>query len=123
MTGTVDRRFVLAGTVAAIAATVFGSRLPRSAKAAERAPKVHRVEIKRFKFKPKKLEIRPGDTITWINLDLVPHTATAKDKSWDTGKLRKGESKSIVITEPMTLAYFCRFHPNMKAQIRFSAGS
>ena len=67
MTHAVYRRLVLSGTVAAIAVTAFGSLTPMSAWGAERAPKVHRVEIKRFKFKPKKLDVRPGDTITWIN--------------------------------------------------------
>lgn len=43
----------------------------------------YRVEIKHFKFVPERLTVAPGDTVVWVNLDLVPHTVTAKDESWD----------------------------------------
>ena len=77
----------------------------------------HTVEIKAFKFVPEQLTVKPGDTITWINRDVAPHTATSTDKSWDTKRLNKGGSTSVVVTKEMKADYFCRFHPNMKARL------
>jgi len=39
----------------------------------------HVVEIRNLEFTPKELVVATGDTITWINYDLVPHTVTADD--------------------------------------------
>ena len=83
-----------------------------------RAANTHKVEIRKFKFKPEKLSVKPGDTIVWTNFDLAPHTATANDESWDTGTLKKGESHSMLVSEEMHLDYFCRFHPHMKAALQ-----
>ena len=76
----------------------------------------HVVEIRKLEFFPASLRVRVGDTITWINRDIVPHTATAIGKSWDTRKLKKGESRSLRVTAGMQTSYYCRFHPVMKAK-------
>jgi plastocyanin len=73
----------------------------------------HIVEIGDFEFAPSTLQVRPGDTIIWKNLDIVPHTVTASDKSWDSGTIAKGASYRHVVTAGETTAYFCRFHPSM----------
>jgi len=73
------------------------------------------VVIKDFKFAPESIHVRTGDTITFINEDIVPHTATAIDESWDTGNLATGESATITVTEEFELQYFCVYHPMMKA--------
>ncbi len=76
------------------------------------------IEVKNFEFvAPEDFNPKPGDIIIWKNLDIAPHTATALDKSWDSGPLKTGESWSIVITAGMNLEYFCRFHPMMKAAL------
>lgn len=107
------RREVFAETVAACAATVF---LPLTISKAG-ATATHRVEIRQFKFVPGQLSVKQGDTIIWTNQDIVPHTATADDKSWDTGKLKKGQSESIVVLDSTGNSYFCRFHRHMKANL------
>jgi len=81
-------------------------------------PRTHIVEIKQFRFSSKMIRLRPGDTILWINLDLVPHTATAVDKSWDTGIIKKGESLKILVTRNFELRYFCQYHPTMRGKIQ-----
>jgi plastocyanin len=63
------------------------------------------------------VEIRVGDTITFFNVDLVPHTATAADKSFDTGTLRKDESADLTFPTAGEFAYVCRFHPHMKGRV------
>ncbi|MEZ5798039.1 MAG: cupredoxin family copper-binding protein [Paracoccaceae bacterium] len=85
--------------------------------AAPALAKDHRVEISGMKFSPAAITVAPGDTITFANLDGAPHTATAKDGSFDTGRLASGQSAVVTITQSGTLAYFCAVHPAMKGKI------
>jgi len=73
------------------------------------------VQIKNFEFLPKVLTIKAGDSVTWTNLDDVAHTATGAD--FDTGKLGKGESKTITFDTPGTHPYICSPHPRMQGEI------
>ena len=81
----------------------------------------HRIAIGEMKFQTKSLDVRIGDKITWVNEDMVPHTATAKDKSWDSGLLKKGESFTLTIAENTALDYLCTFHPQMKGTLNREA--
>ena len=74
----------------------------------------HRVEIIGLKFVPDVLTVRAEDTVTFVNRDIAPHTATASDRSWDTGTLARDAEATITVTAGMTPTYFCRFHPMMK---------
>lgn len=78
----------------------------------------HRVVISQFDYSPKILNARQGDTITWLNEDIVPHTATADNLSWDTGEIKPGESNSLLVADTFNTNYFCTYHPMMKASIR-----
>ena len=111
-----QRRTFVANLAAAIAAA---SVLPfTSAVRAHGKPKTHIVHITNFVFAPNTLKVHAGDTLRWINDDIVPHTATAADKSWATGELKPRQSGEIKVTADMHTAYFCRFHPTMKAKLR-----
>ena len=81
----------------------------------QKTARQHVVEIRDFEYSPLADAVKPGDTVTWVNKDLVPHTATAIDESWDTGNILPGEMKSITITDAMIDGYICRFHPVMKS--------
>lgn len=108
----VRRRCFVKGAVA----TGVAAALP-FARASARENRNHMMEIHKFKFVPDSLSVKSGDTITWINKDIVPHTATASDKSWDTGKIKKGERGQVAVSDGFAQDYFCRFHPNMKATL------
>lgn len=86
-----------------------------------KVPREHLIEIKGLVFVPAIIDVNVGDTITWTNRDFVPHTATASNKSWDTGTINKDESKSIVINPGMETGYFCIFHPNMKGSMTLAS--
>jgi plastocyanin len=75
------------------------------------------VEIKDFAFNPATVTVSAGTTVTWTNQDLAPHTATAEDGSFDTGRLNQGESGSVTFDQPGTYAYVCTFHPSMKGTV------
>lgn len=75
------------------------------------------IDIANFAFSPNNLELQVGTTVTWTNLDDAPHTATADDKSFDSGRLGKNESFSYTFEEAGTFTYYCAFHPSMTAII------
>lgn len=77
----------------------------------------HQVTIAGFAFQPANLTVAAGDTVTFVNKDGAPHTATARDKSFDTGRLSGGQSKTITVSAAGTFNYKCRFHPAMTGKI------
>mgnify|MGYP001572139171 CR=1 FL=1 len=79
--------------------------------------KTESVSIRDFVFAPGNLQVPAGATVTWTNYDGAPHTATAKDGSWDTGIFNKGEKKAITFDEAGQYAYYCTVHPNMVARL------
>jgi plastocyanin len=65
---------------------------------------------------PAEVQAKVGDTIEWLNKDVVAHTATAKDGDFDV-MLPANESGSFALNKAGTFPYYCRFHPNMKATL------
>ncbi len=76
------------------------------------------VDIRDFAFSPGNLQVPVGATVTFTNYDSAPHTATAKDGSWDTGILNQGQSKTITFEKAGDYTYYCKVHPNMVARLR-----
>ncbi len=112
----VSTRDAKKNTAAMILAAGLGLALANAATAADVSAKTHIIEISKFKFTPNSLQVRPGDTIKWVNRDIVPHTATAKDKSWDSGTIVNGGSTRLAIKQDLRFSYYCRFHPKMLGQ-------
>ena len=77
----------------------------------------HQIEIADFSYSIEDLSVNIGDIIEWVNRDIVPHTATAVDKSWDTGLIAPGKSVLFEVKVGMASDYFCFYHPMMKAKI------
>lgn len=80
-------------------------------------PRRHVIEISAFRYQPQTVEARAGDTIVWINRDVLPHTATDRASGWDTGSMAAGAQGSVVVEQPGSYAYVCAFHPNMAATL------
>ena len=76
------------------------------------------VAIRDFAFGPGNLQVPVGATVTFTNYDAAPHSATAKDGSWDTGSLNRGESKTITFDKPGDYTYYCEVHPSMVARLQ-----
>lgn len=69
-------------------------------------------------FFPRTFEIKAGTTLTWNNDDVVPHTATAGDGSFNSGPLSPGDRFSFTFDTPGTFEYLCSLHPEqMRAVI------
>ena len=76
------------------------------------------VDIENFAYSPDPVEVPVGGTVTWTNLDAVPHTATAQDRDLlQSGTLSEGESYSETFDEAGTYEYFCEFHAQMEGTI------
>lgn len=70
-----------------------------------------------FDFSPKEMTVTAGATVGFVNAGVAPHTATAKDGSWDTGMVRAAGRAEITFNTPGTYSYYCTVHPNMVATL------
>ena len=70
------------------------------------------VVIDKMKFGPVPATLHPGDTIVWQNNDILRHSATARDKSFDLDLPAKG-SATLTIGATGTVPFYCKFHPGM----------
>ena len=83
-------------------------------------PTRHTIEIRAMAFHPAVLEVAKGDTVVWINRDIVPHTATDAEvapPTWDTGTLTAGQSGHYVPGHSGEALYTCTFHPTMRGKL------
>ena len=80
------------------------------------------VEIRNNAFNPPQLNVAPGTTVTFVNRDTVPHTATADNKLFDSGELAPGASYPVVLDGAGTVTYHCKLHPEMKGSILVGEG-
>jgi plastocyanin len=76
----------------------------------------HVVTMRALQFAPPELEVQRGDTITWRNDDIVPHTSASRS-TWDSGTLPADSSFSVVLERPGTIEYDCSYHPGMTGRI------
>lgn len=97
--------------VGAAAVMASGSGPDRSQRAS--TPATHVIEIRDFGFVPETVAVSLGDTIRWINRDPVPHTATAADSSWDSGRIEPDQSGTLVVPSGFHPTYVCAYHPTM----------
>jgi plastocyanin len=75
------------------------------------------VVMKDIGFQPASLTVNRGDTVVWKNEDFVPHTATARDGSWDSKAIDADSSWRYVAGEAGSYTYYCIFHPTMQGTI------
>lgn len=93
-----------------------------SASASQRAgsvKKADRIEITDFKYKPPAVQVKVGSTVTFVNNDRAEHTGTSKASGvFDTGSIKQGETRTVVLKKAGSFNYYCSFHPFMKAKIQ-----
>lgn len=77
------------------------------------------VTIDKLVFTPATISAKVGDTIEWINKDILAHTATVKE-GWDV-TIPAGKSASLTLGKIGSVEYYCRFHPNMKGRVTVAA--
>ncbi len=105
------------GTAAALAVAVLLGVTSSPMVAGESLSQSHTVQIRNLRFSPSELVVAPGDTVVWVNNDLIPHTITADDRSWDSERLNQNDRWEVVVHEGMRETYFCRYHPSMTGRL------
>jgi plastocyanin len=97
---------------AVMAIVVAGAVTPGVAAAAPiRKPVTHTVSIDGARFSPADLTVRAGDTIVWVNNDILAHTATSRNGAFDSKVIEPGRRWKFVVKQKGTFAYTCSFHP------------
>jgi plastocyanin len=104
------RRATLAVALSLIVCTAVSATAVRS------RPKTHTVIMESMEFRPKTLTVKVGDSIVWVNKDLVPHTATTD--RFDSKTIPAGTSWKYTVLTKGEFPYGCTFHPTMRATLR-----
>lgn len=86
-----------------------------SASLAQAQAETVRVEVDRLTFTPAEIRVKVGDTVEWVNKDILAHTATVRG-DWEVA-LPANKAGSRTMTKAGSVEYYCRFHPNMKGRI------
>lgn len=94
-----------------------GTQLIGFAIAQKAASHTHAVVIHNFAFQPAELTVNVGDTVVWKNTDVVSHTVTSADGSFDSGEIKPGKSWRLVAKKAGVFAYACSPHPNMRGAL------
>jgi plastocyanin len=77
---------------------------------------VHVVTIGGMAFAPAPGGLKVGDTVMWVNLDKLEHTATARNGAFDVD-LKPGAEAVTVLKQAGTIEFYCRLHPNMTGKL------
>ena len=67
--------------------------------AANAAPRVHTVLMEGMRFQPEGLTVAAGDTVAWLNRDMVPHTATSASGRFDSNEIAPGKSWTYTVRD------------------------
>jgi len=79
-------------------------------------PKTYTVEIKNMAFVPADITVNKGDTIVWVNHDMMAHDVTEQtSKVWSSGPIQADSSWKMPVTDEAD--YFCSIHVVMKGKI------
>ena len=79
------------------------------------------VVIKNLEFSPSAITVETGTTVTWTNLDSVPHDVTSTASSpvaFKSATLQQGASYQFTFTQAGTYQYSCSIHPFMKGKVK-----
>jgi plastocyanin len=74
------------------------------------------ITMENLVFSPAEVSANVGDTIKWINKDILAHTATARNGDFDVTMPPK-KTVTLVLKKAGSIDYYCRYHPNMKATL------
>lgn len=93
------------------------SKSPPGQEVKKHPPASYTVSIQNMQFVPDSISMQPGDTLLFINKDLVPHDVTQfPQKGWTSSLLQPGDSWQFVPEHSDD--YFCSIHVVMKGKIR-----
>jgi plastocyanin len=71
-----------------------------------------------MRFQPETVTVARGDTVVWINKDVVPHTATSDTGGFDSQTIPPDGAWKQTVARRGSFGYVCAFHPTMTAMLR-----
>lgn len=99
-----------------ITGLLFAFFLLNGCSSSSKTHKLYTIEIKDMKFVPDVLTANVGDTVMWLNRDIVAHDVTEEaSKAWTSSVIPPGESWKMVILD--SVSYYCSLHVIMKGKI------
>ena len=110
-------RRTAAVTAALCVLVVVAAGFRADAGAAARKPVTHTVTIDAARFSPADLSVSVGDSIVWVNKDILAHTATSSKPGFDSKVIAPGKSWRYTVRRKGEFPYTCVFHP-MSAMLR-----
>jgi plastocyanin len=79
----------------------------------------HVVTQKNKTFSTKKLKVKVGDSIKFVNEDSFAHNvfSLSAPKSFDTGSFGNSQTRSVNFDKPGTVEIECAVHPDMRLDV------
>ena len=78
----------------------------------------HEVQILKYTFTPAELTIKPGDTVTWLNVEKrVSHSVLFSATGEESERFFPGEQWSRTFDQAGRFDYRCGPHPEMKGAV------
>ena len=110
------RDLLIGASVAAALPLLAGHGMAAGTAAVAAEARVHTVVMGSMRFGPVPPGIRAGDVILWVNRDVVPHTATARDGSFDVNVPAR-QSRRMTVRRAGSFAFYCKYHPGMRGAL------
>ena len=127
------RHFLRTMAMTAVAASAtLGARAARAAAAVEAVstgpdtearPAAAVVQIDKLKYLTPEVRIKAGESVTWQNLEVMPHNVhfvgskIGADKDLMGAMMTKGQSFTIKFNQAGTYDYHCTPHPFMRGKV------
>ncbi len=84
------------------------------------APGPNEVFMRSIAFDPPEITVQVGESVTWTNMDFVPHTATSGNPGdadlgsvFRSARLSSSQTFTHTFDDPGEFIYFCEVHPNI----------
>jgi plastocyanin len=71
-------------------------------------------------YSPNPLEVKAGQTVTWVNDDSAVHTVTSTDGTFESEILQRGEIFNHTFNRQGEYPYYCDLHPAMVGTVSVS---
>jgi plastocyanin len=75
------------------------------------------IVMEKLGYVPAEAQAKVGDTIEWINKDILAHTATANAGSDWNVVIAPTKTEKLILQKSGTVDYYCKYHPNMKGRL------
>lgn len=90
------------------------------AEQSDNAPEANTIEMRDLAFTPKKITVKKGTSVTWVNRDSARHDIVPDEPSDDfkaSELFGQDQSYSVTFNTVGTYAYHCTPHPFMKGTV------